>query len=197
MIFQHTWEKVLSGEKTQRRLARYKVMYLPIVPGHIVPCYEEGSDECRFKVGKTYAVQPGRGKPAVWWRRNEDGTIEYTTDVIEYRPTFNGYHSEVDYSDLTRIDRRDFYRSHSYQPARILITNIGFQDVRAISDEDARAEGFDNRFEFWNTWVQIHDKRFHDDYLHTAANGWAFKALYTRDYENYAAWVLTFKLVQP
>ena len=49
MIFQHTWEAVLSGTKTQtRRRAR-------------------GS----YEIGCTYAVQPGRGKSAV-------GRIEIT-----------------------------------------------------------------------------------------------------------------------
>jgi len=43
MIFSQTWEKVLSGEKTQtRRLRRGP-----------------------YKVGHVYAVQPGRGKRAV------------------------------------------------------------------------------------------------------------------------------------
>ncbi len=46
MIFQHTWEQVLAGTKTQtRRLAK----------GALPP----------WRVGRSYAVQPGRGKHAV------------------------------------------------------------------------------------------------------------------------------------
>ncbi|MFA4974630.1 MAG: ASCH domain-containing protein [bacterium] len=43
MIFQHTWQQVLDGTKTQTRRLRAQPPY----------------------VGRTYAVQPGRGKPAV------------------------------------------------------------------------------------------------------------------------------------
>lgn len=46
MIFQHTWEQVLAGTKTQtRRIAK----------GASPP----------WRVGRSYAVQPGRGKHAV------------------------------------------------------------------------------------------------------------------------------------
>ncbi len=46
MIFQHTWEQILAGTKTQtRRLAK----------GAAPP----------WRVGRSYAVQPGRGKHAV------------------------------------------------------------------------------------------------------------------------------------
>lgn len=48
MIFQHTIEQVLDGTKTQtRRIAKGLV------------------SRCKYSVGKTYAVQPGRGKKGV------------------------------------------------------------------------------------------------------------------------------------
>lgn len=47
MIFAHTWEKVLSGKKSQTRRLR--------LPDYNTP----------YRVGKTYAVQPGRGQKAV------------------------------------------------------------------------------------------------------------------------------------
>lgn len=62
MIFQHTIDKLLSGEKTQtRRLASWRDghhgkatrMDLTILSAK------------NWEVGKTYAVQPGRGKKAV------------------------------------------------------------------------------------------------------------------------------------
>lgn len=74
MIFQHTWEKVLSGEKTQtRRLVRpgqrlqevfydWQQMYVYA---------DETNKRCVYGTyhdvlyPKTYAVQPGRGQKAV------------------------------------------------------------------------------------------------------------------------------------
>ena len=64
MIFQHTLEQVLSGQKTQTRRI--------IKPGDVA--VRSGQDEItavktngrtKWAVGKTYSVQPGRGKPAV------------------------------------------------------------------------------------------------------------------------------------
>lgn len=72
MIFQHTWEKVLTGEKSQtRRLVK---------PGeYLDSLYYDGRHDIvraannrivhatsiSFEPEKTYAVQPGRGKAAV------------------------------------------------------------------------------------------------------------------------------------
>ncbi len=51
-------EKILAGEKTQTRRPRMGAN----------PTGERGGwidDPCRYKVGRSYAVQPGRGKKAV------------------------------------------------------------------------------------------------------------------------------------
>ncbi len=47
MIFQHTWQQVLDGTKTQTRRV----------------C--DAGKMCKYDVGKTYSVQPGRGKKGV------------------------------------------------------------------------------------------------------------------------------------
>jgi hypothetical protein len=52
MIFQHTGQKVLTEDKwLTSRLCQFDER------GFLLPC--------RYKAGKTYAVQPGRGKAAV------------------------------------------------------------------------------------------------------------------------------------
>lgn len=83
MIFQHTYERVLSGEKTQTRRLRPP----------------------RVAVGRSYAVQPGRGKKSV---------------------------------------------------GRIIVTDLWQQRLGDISDDDARAEGYWNREEFFDSWRRIH-----------------------------------------
>ena len=80
MIFQHTWEKVLSEEKTQtRRLKKpaewfyfdgatieggqHRVFYDPACIDNTKPVIL--NPRCVYGVGKTYAIQPGRGMKAV------------------------------------------------------------------------------------------------------------------------------------
>lgn len=54
-------EKILAGQKTvTRRPVKFK-MELP--PGAPAPVKVE--QDCRYEVGETYAVQPGRGQKAV------------------------------------------------------------------------------------------------------------------------------------
>lgn len=124
MIFQHTIDKVLSGEKTQTRrivkpgednVRRYSVYSNQPAIETVV-----NGDRVVYQIGKDYAVQPGRGKPAV---------------------------------------------------ARIRVTGLRREDVRTISDDDVKAEGFSSREEFLYAWVSMHDANaaFCEDVI----GGWA------------------------
>jgi hypothetical protein len=104
MIFAHTLDKVLRGEKWQtRRLVKPNEM---LVQTDAQPYVKSGSRTV-YQVGKSYAVQPGRGQKSV---------------------------------------------------ARILLTGLRKEAVNAISPEDALAEGFTSRDEFFATWLNIHGK---------------------------------------
>ena len=83
MIFQHTYQLVLSGRKTQTRRIRPP----------------------RVTVGRSYAVQPGRGKKSV---------------------------------------------------GRIVVTGVWQERLGDLSEEDARAEGYKTREEFFESWKRIH-----------------------------------------
>lgn len=62
MIFQHTWKLILDGKKTQtRRLVTPNTGFTAHAEGAHVTYTSAG----RYEVGKTYAVQPGRGQKAV------------------------------------------------------------------------------------------------------------------------------------
>lgn len=163
MIFQHTWEKVLSGEKTQtRRIA------LPHADGtgtfdcemigypmgiKSVQRLKVGADRWKtvYQVGKDYAVCPGRGQYAF--------------------------------------------------TQRIRITDVRYEDVRCISAEDVKAEGFETASDFFITWCKMHDKGqmlpIIPDYF-TGAIVWqgVRSELQQRPAERYQAWVLTFELVK-
>jgi len=65
MIFQHTWQQVLDGSKTQTRrlVKRHEIMD---DDGNV--CITGNTTDLpriKWQVGRTYAVQPGRGKKAV------------------------------------------------------------------------------------------------------------------------------------
>lgn len=108
--------KVLSGEKTQtRRIAKDDEGMLYGRVGSMCSDIEEYIDgyprmgvsyikRVRFEIGKTYAVQPGRGK---------------------------------------------------VQQGRIKITNIRTDWLTAITEAEARAEGFASRDEFFAAWDRI------------------------------------------
>ena len=64
MIFQHTLDLVLSGRKTATsRLAKAGEMVVRGDDGQIVAVLYKGRE--RYRVGKVYAVQPARAKPAI------------------------------------------------------------------------------------------------------------------------------------
>lgn len=149
MLFIHTWEKVLSGEKTQtRRIAK---------PGETLKAGTLfNSRGIKWDMGRVYSVQPGRGLKSV-------GNIQ-----------------------VVRI---------SYD-----------EDVRLISEENARAEGFADKKEFLLVWSAMHDKAFFKSYsgFYLGTAGLAEEQWYERKYQEiflrpahfYDAWVLEFKLVK-
>lgn len=165
MIFQHTWEKVLSGEKTQtRRLVKLGDMPTFISANtwrfHTDPKMGysgvKNNNRWRWHINQELAIQPGRGQKAI---------------------------------------------------GRLRINYIRREDVREISVEDAKAEGFYERSDFITTWCQMHDKSLRltwYDCFHWR-EGRVWKSGYEEFYdylarcpaERYQAWVIEFQLVQP
>lgn len=122
MIFAHTLDKVLSGEKSQtRRIAKLSE---ELYKGEEIYVCITGKRRI-YQVGKSYAAQPNRGQKAV---------------------------------------------------ARVEITNIRREQIIDITEEDAWAEGFASRQDFFAVWKIIHGSKanLHQD-----------------------VWVLEFKLLLP
>lgn len=107
MIFQHTWRQVLDGSKTQtRRLIKSPADGTAIngcemlqYPGGKLSVARGIHDKwgIKWQVGKTYAVQPGRGEKAA-------GRIQITNirrqDVREISPedvAAEGYAGKIDF----------------------------------------------------------------------------------------------------
>ena len=104
MIFAHTLDKVLCGDKWQtRRLVKAnEELFQPDQQPYV-----KLNGRMVYQVGKSYAVQPNRGKKSV---------------------------------------------------ARIVLTGLRKEPVKAITAADALAEGFLSRDDFFATWLTIHGK---------------------------------------
>ncbi len=203
MIFQHTWEKVLSGEKTQtRRIYKrgeftncwYDDMIINevLIPQTKVDKYGMTMPRNVYLVGKTYAVQPGRGKRSVFWKHDENGVLINTVDLA------------ATYVHWTRKSLIE----HGWHEMRVEILRIWVGDVRKISELDARAEGFTDKMAFLETWVKMHDHTrqfYREGYLYRQWRGIPRKwevgsensvvdCLNTRPADRYQAWVLDFCL---
>lgn len=209
MIFQHTWEKVLDGTKTKIRqrvrpnhgwttalsvgvIGKDAGKVLTTAPSYsiagldgfknIYSVVDKRSNGAVYFVGGTYSVQPESSHPVVWWRRNENGSIDHDGSASEYRS----------------FARRAWLTKNDFHPAYILVKSICYdKDVRAISDEDARAEGFDDRFDFWHAWVEMHDNSFYETFCYACdtdqLDSYGF---HKRPDTLYRAWVLNFELVE-
>lgn len=172
MLFIHTIDKVLSGEKVQTRrivkpgdedtifpmptdrmFSQRGILYAAY-PAHeareISTVFRNGRR--LWNVGQEIAVQPGRGKKSV---------------------------------------------------ARILITGLRCEDVREISVEDAKAEGWELGLDavtkypalwYLRLWTQMHDDLAHVKLGMKPFETWR-DYLATRPAERYQAWVIEFKLV--
>ena len=142
----------------------------------------------KWQVERDYAIQPGRGKPGVWWR---NGTLRATNrDVCE----------------LLTIKRRQFYidfnadnpdliescmRLDGWKPLRIRIRGVRQEDVRTISAADVAAEGFDRIDDFWEVWCGFHDPEVFPSLPSLNSES----ILATQPDERYLAWVLEFEVV--
>lgn len=187
MIFQYTWQKVLDGTKTQtRRLVKpgEKLFQREHHLGGYKPLWVTKDSRLVYKVGATYAVQPGYGKPTINYAalRTVEGTIRQVADESSGQ----------------------FLQSLA-APLRIRIADIRREDVRKISYEDVKAEGFEQPYEFWLTWAKMHDSKFLNTPItlictgepsSTAINSIVAGHLEDRPAERYQAWVLTFELAR-
>lgn len=137
IIFQHTWELVVSGAKTQtRRLYSYR---------HSVSAHAEGTtityhSAAGWEVGKTYAVMPARGVRGL--RKVADIEItrirrEDIREISEADAEAEGFGYSVNFWH-TWVDMHDqsFYETFAYAADMDYLREYGFYD-RPLSRYDA------------------------------------------------------------
>ena len=189
MIFQHTWQQVLDGTKTQtRRLVK---------PGEELETYWSDRQNCmitqvstspgrvKWRVGNTYTVVPKRGHPAIWI--GVDGT-PFDSPMAEYLQKADGVDAiRATWGKMVKAWLRD----HGYREARIRITGIRSERLQDITEEDAEAEGvgaisFEVDYEEYQSYVYAYEELWSD--IHTApGTTWA---------DNPEVWVLEFELAR-
>jgi hypothetical protein len=157
MIFQHTWQQVLDGSKTQTRrlvkpgeigVRKGNYIYEGDVLLHIltddktVPLeYVVANNRVKWQVGHTYAVQPGRGKTNLYhyssymlrWDSIHDTGLPELGSTIDQ--------SKRVYGDNWRQKMTTY--PNSWHEARIRLTAIRQERLRNISEADAKAEGIE------------------------------------------------------
>ena len=96
MIFQHTINQVLECRKTQtRRVIKAKEVAIRGRYNQIIEVVQNG--RTKWRVGQTYAVQPGRGKPQVARIRINKINSEHITRISSKDAIAEGF-----------ADRREF-----------------------------------------------------------------------------------------
>lgn len=182
MLFIHTWEKVLSGEKTQTRRIVKPGDYL-VNTGFAV-CRNTGQRERIdergnwdvkhipvYEIGKQYAVQPGRGKAAVGRIqitniRRED--VRYISDADVKAEGFDGLGFDIRYFNFMQ-------------------TWAGMHDPAFVFWYDPRIVDY-----MWYT----SKRQMNQGQSETGAWEHLVAAIRARPAQRYDAWVLEFKLVK-
>lgn len=152
MIFRQI-DEILNGTKTQtRRVVKPSQFYLypDDWPGGVYSASDYDADDgswsgnARFVyiVGRTYAVVPKRGMPAVWWCNYND----YGRKVPVYR------------ADVKIADRDSYKTLGGWKPLRIRITAIRREPLQSITEADALAEGVESVEAYRALWESINGK---------------------------------------
>lgn len=156
MIFEHTWQAVLEGRKTQtRRLASLEDDYPHYAPdGSIDVVYNANYKRknilsAKYAVGKTYAVQVGRGKPAIARIRlidirREDVREMYSDDWIA-----EGFQDQGEFMEIwCKMHDATFYKSYQ----KILEGNRRY-DVQMIAWQMFIEQTQQRPIEFYDAWA--------------------------------------------
>jgi hypothetical protein len=149
MIFKQI-DEILEGRKTQTRRVCKPNEYEnnpseppgdceSVIIETLIPGTTGSVLRTKWQVGRTYAVVPKRGMPAVWWKRDEDAELGYLTA----RPY---------------PEDRPGYLAHDWQPLRIRITAIRPQTLQDITEAEARAEGVASVAAYRDLWESINGR---------------------------------------
>jgi len=160
MIFATTnaIQDILAEKKTQtRRLVKEGDIRMPI-EGEKINCVgilnknDPTKIILKWVVGKTYAVQSGRGKPCAWYCPKCKAIINKLPKEFK------------EFKNKDKALQCSFCCYHGImKPLRIRITSIRKEKLKEISLLDAKAEGFKDIAEFISIFKKINPKSSVED----------------------------------
>lgn len=106
-----------------------------------------------WAVGQSYAVVPGRGKPALWRYTFNGDLVTYDGQAFTSQGVANFQYNEAG------VDRAWLIRK-GFRQDRLIVKTIRHEDARNISHADSLAEGFQNQLEFMEVWTAFYDPLF-------------------------------------
>ena len=155
MIFatENAIRQIISGEKTQTRRLVKEGEHPAFDIGMEIntDCVFTKDAKIKWQVGKTYAVQSGRGRNGLFYC-----PICFKKGKKEYLLEQDGAKGK----DLTKIDELCWYKPyHHMKPLRIRITGIKKEKLLDIQTEDVIKEGFENQATFLKAFCEINKIR--------------------------------------
>ena len=157
-----------------------KVKYKKIEPVQVCDVRER----IKWQVGRTYAVQEGRGEKGIWYCSK---CLNYFDKIDAKTSIGNGW-----YQDRCPKCREHFEISHlEIKPLRIRITALWKERLLDITEEDSKKEGFETMIDFLAYFYLLYNKsfQFEQDEFHFVKK---FKAKKW----NPEVWVLNFQKVE-
>jgi len=171
--------KIIRKEKTEtRRLVReYERFNTRPGRGPVGAIVNDETQRTRFEIGKNYAVQPGRGKPGIYYKLLPMNCYSFFD--------FSGVAS----SNIESV-RKDAIDS-GHEPLRILINDIKKEKLQEITEAGAKREGFESKREFLEYFYHLTGYLKKEETL-------ASKLLEDRELHmpNPEVWVLIFEVVK-
>ena len=119
-------------------------------------------DNLRYRIGRTRAIQPGRNKPGVWYRKIRRG-IDNPRIEYEYLHESKEYEILCSHGYDNGLTRLQWGKQAGFRPARNRITSLEKLDVRQMTDKQARRTGFASAGEYLNWWARQYDRRVNLD----------------------------------
>ena len=154
-------EDILAGRKTQtRRLVKENENTWKKCGSCSKFWAVKKNNKIKWQVGRDYAVQVGRGKPRLWYCP-KCKSMQHIASTYQF-DKFNYF----------------CWKHHIAEPLRIRITGIRKERLKEISEDDAKKEGFENRYRFWQAFDKINRYNTKED----------------ADFPNPEVWVLDFEV---
>ncbi len=136
-------DPIIEGRKTQtRRIAKPgETLHRDYATGRYgyTTAVLTASGRPKWVVGSDYAVQPGRGRPIVWWCNTPEG-----------------FWWETNLPDIGEFD--NWSVRADWRPLRIRLLDIRHDWLKDITDDEARAEGVASVADYAALWDAINTR---------------------------------------